>query len=94
MSRRCIVSNKGPMSGNNVSHANNKTKRRYLPNMQSVSLYSDALGKSFRFRLAARAIKTIDSRGGLDNWLNSAKASILPSEFKKIKKLISKKVTV
>jgi len=80
------------MSGNNVSHANNKTRRRFLPNLQVSSFYSNIAQKSFRLRLSANAIKTIDFKGGLDSWIEGAKDSMLSPELKKIKKyIISKK---
>jgi large subunit ribosomal protein L28 len=88
MSRKCGIANKKPMSGNNVSHANNKTKRKFLPNMQNASFYSNILNKSFSFKLSTTAIRTIDFKGGLDAWILAAKKSALPSEFQKLKKLI------
>lgn len=91
MSRVCSVLKKRPMSGNNVSHANNKTKRRFLPNLQVASFFSEALGKNFKFRLSAKAIKTIDHKGGLDAWLQKSKNTKLPVEMQKIKKLIVSK---
>ncbi len=93
MTRKCSVSHKRPMSGNNVSHANNKTKRRFLPNLQVTSFYSNIAQKSFRLRLSANAIKTIDFKGGLDSWIDSVKDSQLSPELKKIKKFIGSKVT-
>lgn len=81
------------MSGHNVSHANNKTKRRFLPNLQVTSFYSNIAQKSFRLRLSANAIKTIDFKGGLDAWINGAKDSDLSPELKKIKKFIGSKNT-
>ena len=94
MSRKCILSGKGPMSGNNVSHANNKTKRRFLPNLQASSFYSDSLKKSFKLRITARAIKTIDINGGLDAWLLSEKSVSIHPELLKIKKLVLKKQVI
>ncbi|MDR0484663.1 MAG: 50S ribosomal protein L28 [Alphaproteobacteria bacterium] len=91
MSRKCIISNKRPMSGNNVSHANNKTRRRFLPNLQVTSFYSNIAQKSFRLRLSTNAIKTIDFKGGLDSWIVDAKENVLSPELKKIKKLILSK---
>lgn len=90
MSRKCILLGKGPMSGNNVSHANNKTKRRFLPNLQVSSLYSDSLNKTFRLRMSAKAMKTIDINGGLDAWLFSEKSHSMNPILLKIKKLIEK----
>jgi large subunit ribosomal protein L28 len=69
MSRRCEITGKGVLSGNNVSHANNKTRRRFLPNLQVTSLLSDALGNAVRLRLSTRAIRTIEHNGGIDAFL-------------------------
>src|SRR3974390_1421471 len=66
MSRRCQITGKGVLTGNNVSHANNKTRRRFLPNLQDTSLLSDVLGMSVRLRLSTRAIRTIEHNGGID----------------------------
>ena len=71
MSRICELTGKGRMTGNNVSHANNKTKRRFLPNLQVVSLLSDALGDSIQMRLSTRGLRTIEASGGLDAWITS-----------------------
>jgi large subunit ribosomal protein L28 len=90
MSRKCILLGKGPMSGHNVSHANNKTKRRFLPNLQVSSIYSDTLKKTFRLRMSAKAMKTIDINGGLDAWLFSEKSQDMNPILLKIKKLIQK----
>lgn len=93
MSRVCELSGKGPMSGNNVSHANNKTKRRFLPNLNDVTLASDALGQSFKLRISAAALRSVDHRGGLDAYLAKAKDSELSTRALKIKKAIAKKAT-
>ncbi|MBV8096941.1 MAG: 50S ribosomal protein L28 [Acetobacteraceae bacterium] len=69
MSRRCDITGKGVLTGNNVSHANNKTRRRFLPNLQETSLLSDILGASVRLRLSTRAIRTIEHNGGIDAYL-------------------------
>ena len=90
MSRRCELTGKGPMSGNNVSHANNKTKRRYLPNLQDVTLQSDVLGRSFRFRVSSAALRTVDHRGGLDQFMAKAKDDTLSADALKVKKDILK----
>jgi len=66
MSRVCELTGKGPMSGNNVSHANNKTKRRFLPNLTEVNLGSEILDRSFKLRISNSALRTVDARGGLD----------------------------
>ena len=90
MSRRCELTGKGPMSGNNVSHANNKTRRRFLPNLQDVSLISDVLGRSFKFRISSAAIRSVDHRGGLDAYLAKAKDDELSADALKVKKEIAK----
>jgi large subunit ribosomal protein L28 len=90
MSRVCELSGKGPMSGNKVSHANNKTRRRFLPNLNVVTLISDALGQSFKLRISAAALRTVDHRGGLDAFLAKAKDDELSDKALKIKKEISK----
>ena len=90
MSRRCELTGKGPMSGNNVSHANNKTRRRFLPNLQDVTLISDALGRSFKFRISTAAIRSVDHRGGLDAYLAKAKDDELSADALKVKKEIAK----
>ena len=90
MSRVCELSGKGPMSGNKVSHANNKTRRRFLPNLNEVTLTSDILGKSFSLRISAAALRTVDHRGGLDAFLAKAKEDELSTDALKIKKDIAK----
>lgn len=90
MSRVCELSGKGVMTGNNVSHANNKTRRRFLPNLNEVTLISDALGRSFQLRISAAALRTVDHRGGLDAFLSAAKDDELSSKALKIKKDIAK----
>ncbi|NOZ32734.1 MAG: 50S ribosomal protein L28 [Alphaproteobacteria bacterium] len=73
MARRCELTGKGVMSGNNVSHALNRTRRRFLPNLCRVTLISEALGRSVKLRIAASALRTVEHRGGLDNFLRKAK---------------------
>lgn len=90
MSRVCELTGKGPMVGNNVSHANNKTKRRFLPNLNDVTLTSDTLGRSFKFRISAAALRTVDHRGGLDGFMAKAKDSELSAKALKVKKDIAK----
>ena len=89
MARRCELTGKGPMSGNNVSHANNKTKRRFLPNLNDVTLISDVLGRSFKLRISAAALRTVDHRGGLDAFMAKAKDADLSVKALKIKKDIT-----
>ncbi len=90
MSRVCELSGKGPMSGNNVSHANNKTRRRFLPNLNDVTLISDILGQSYKLRISAAALRTVDHRGGLDAFLAKSKDEELSAKALKIKKEIAK----
>jgi len=90
MARRCGVSGKGVQAGNNVSHAHNKTRRRFLPNLQTVSLMSEVLGRTVRLRLAANTLRTIEHKGGLDAYLMGASGSKLTVEASKIKKQIKK----
>lgn len=90
MSRVCELSGKGPMTGNKVSHANNKSRRRFLPNLNDVTLISDVLGQSFKFRISAAALRTVDHRGGLDAFLAKAKDDELSTSALKIKKDIAK----
>jgi len=90
MSRRCELTGKGPMVGNNVSHANNKTKRRFLPNLTETALMSETLGRTFRLRVSASALRTVDHRGGLDAFLAKAKDADLSAKALKIKKDIAK----
>ena len=90
MSRRCDVSGKGMMTGNNVSHAHNKTRRRFLPNLQVVSLYSETLDKTVRLRVAASTLRTIEKKGGLDAYLLSCQDGRLGEEALKVKRQIKK----
>ncbi|MEX3314751.1 50S ribosomal protein L28 [Sulfitobacter sp. PS-8MA] len=90
MSRRCELTGKGPMTGNNVSHANNRTRRRFLPNLNDVSLQSEALGRAFKLRISAAALRSVDHRGGLDKFLAKAKDVELSENALKIKKAIAK----
>lgn len=90
MSRVCELTGKGPMSGNKVSHANNKTRRRFLPNLNEITLISDVLGQSFRLRISAAALRSVDHRGGLDAYLAKAKDDELSVRVQKIKKDIAK----
>lgn len=90
MSRRCELTGKGPMVGNNVSHANNKTRRRFLPNLNDTTLVSEALDRSFSLRISAAALRSVDHRGGLDNFLAKAKDADLSDKALKIKKDIAK----
>ena len=88
MSRRCELTGKGPMVGNNVSHANNKTKRRFLPNLNDVTLRSEALGRGVKLRISASALRSVDHRGGLDAYLARAKDDTLSPRALKVKREI------
>jgi large subunit ribosomal protein L28 len=88
MSRRCEISGKGVLTGNNVSHANNKSRRRFLPNLQEQQLLSDALGTSVRLRLTTHALRTIEHNGGLDAFLTTTPNRNLPIEAQVLKRRI------
>ena len=90
MSRVCELTGKGPMVGNNSSHANNKTRRRYLPNLNDVTLQSETLGRGVKFRITAAALRSVDHRGGLDAFLAKAKDIELSANALKVKKAIAK----
>ena len=92
MSRVCELTGKGPMVGNNVSHAKNRTRRRFLPNLNDVTLMSEALDQSFKLRISAAALRTVDHRGGLDAFLAKAKDADLSPRALRIKKDIAKAV--
>ncbi len=89
MARRCAVTGKRPQFGNNVSHANNKTRRRFQPNLQDTSLYSDALGQMVRLRVSTHAIRSIEHKGGLDSFLLDAKDAVLTPDVRRVKKRIA-----
>ncbi|MEL7211637.1 MAG: 50S ribosomal protein L28 [Pseudomonadota bacterium] len=90
MSRRCELTGKGPMTGNNVSHAKNRTRRRFLPNLNETTLQSEILGRGFKLRISAAALRTVDHRGGLDGFMAKAKDEELSANALKIKKDIAK----
>lgn len=90
MAKKCDISGTGVMSGNNVSHAHNKTRRRFLPNLQVVSLLSDSLGKIFKLKVCSKTLRTIETNGGLDAFLETTSNTKLTDEAKKIKKSILK----
>ena len=90
MARRCSVTGKGTQFGNNVSHANNKSRRRFQPNLQETSVLSDALGTSVRLRLSTPAIRTIEHKGGLDAFLLDAKDAVLSLDARRLKRRIAK----
>ena len=91
MVKKCSITNKKPMSGNNVSHAVNKTKRRFLPNLQNVSFFSEILGKKVKLKVSSKGIKTVEKKGGIDNYVITSKNSLLSPEVIKIKIIIQSK---
>ncbi len=88
MARRCGITGKGVMTGNNVSHAHNKTRRRFLPNLQGTSVMSDALDRMVRLRLSTHALRTIEHRGGLDAFLLETRDADLSQDMVKLKRQI------
>lgn len=94
MSRRCMLTGKGVQAGNNVSHAMNKTRRRYLPNLQNTRLLSDALGENVRLRVTPNAIRTVDHVGGLDAYLLKTPDAKLPADARRLKKRVEKAMAV
>lgn len=86
MARKCKITGKGVMVGNNVSHANNKTKRRFMPNLQEASFFSDALNQRVKLRLSTRAMRTIEHNGGIDAYVAKTAITKLPAELKGLKK--------
>ena len=93
MSRICELTGKGRQVGNNVSHANNKTKRVFLPNLQNVTLMSEALDRSVRFRVSANGLRSVEHVGGLDNWLLKTTDTKLSPRALKVKREVAKKQT-
>ena len=91
MSRICELTGKGRMTGHNVSHANNKTKRLFLPNLQNVTLMSEGLDRSFRFRVSAHGLRSVEHVGGLDNWLKKSADAALSPRAVKVKRELAKK---
>ena len=90
MSRRCELTGKGVQSGNNVSHANNKTRRRFLPNLNNVTLQSEALQRSVRLKVSAHALRSVEHRGGLDAFLLKARDEELSSKALELKRQLKK----
>ena len=88
MSRRCELTDRGPATGNNVSHSNRKTRRRFLPNLQACTLESAALGRTLRMRISTRTLRTITKHGGIDAWLLKANDAELSEEGLRLKKQI------
>lgn len=91
MSRRCELTGKGVLTGNNVSHAHNKTRRRFLPNLQRVSLHSDLLNQTVRFRVAASTLRSVDRKGGLDPFLLAADPQSLSDRARALRTRIAKR---
>jgi large subunit ribosomal protein L28 len=92
MSRACELTGKGVQYGNNVSHANNKTRRRFLPNLVNVTLISEALGQNVSLRVSAHALRTVEHRGGLDAFLAKAPEAELSQRARLLKRQIAKKL--
>ena len=92
MARRCELTGKGVLRGHNVSHANNKTRRTFEPNLCQVTLTSDILGQSFRLRVTAHALRTVDHRGGLDAFLTKQRDETLSPKVLRIKRAIEKQI--
>ena len=90
MARRCELTGVGPQSGHNVSHAKNRTKRRFLPNLCNVTLHSDKLGQGFKFRVAAKTLRAVDHIGGLDAYLAKADDEQLSANALKVKRKLAK----
>ncbi|MDP6567088.1 MAG: 50S ribosomal protein L28 [Alphaproteobacteria bacterium] len=90
MARRCELTGKGVLTGNNVSHANNRSRRRFLPNVQEKSLHSDALGRSVRLKISVNALRTVEKKGGLDAFLLDAKDQQLSLRARRVKRAVAK----
>ena len=91
MARVCELTKTSVLSGNNVSHSQRKTRRRFLPNLHNVTLFSEVLGMGFQFRITARALRSVEARGGLDNFLLDAKSENLSKGAQDARKLIKLK---
>ncbi|MWV26418.1 50S ribosomal protein L28 [Aurantiacibacter rhizosphaerae] len=92
MSRICELTGKGRQVGHNVSHANNKTKRVFLPNLQNVTLISEKLDRSFKFRVSTHGLRSVEHNGGLDNWLLKTKNEKLSTRAQRVKRELKKAV--
>ena len=90
MSRRCELTGKGVMTGNNVSHAKNRTRRTFRPNLCKVTLASDILGRSFKIKVSASALRSVDHNGGLDVFLESSRDDVLSLKARRIKREVVK----
>ncbi len=91
MSRICELTGKGRLTGNNVSHAKNRTKRVFLPNLQNVTLLSDSLERGIKFRVSTSGLRSVEHVGGLDNWLLKTSDDKLSANARKVKKELTKK---
>ena len=91
MSKKCELTGKNPMKGHNVSHANNKTKRRFLPNLKKVKFKSDILKRNLRLTVSNAGVRSVDKKGSFDEFLRSAKSKYLSLRLKKLKKSITNK---
>jgi large subunit ribosomal protein L28 len=94
MSRICELTGKGRLVGNNVSHANNKTKKTFLPNLQNVTLLSESLGKGVKLRVSTHGLRSVEHVGGLDNWLTKTSDISLSLRARRLKREIVKKAAV
>jgi large subunit ribosomal protein L28 len=92
MSRRCELTGKTVMVGHHVSHANNKTKRLYRPNLQIISLASEALGNSYKLKISMNALRSVDRNGGLDPFILKSKDDVLSPKALRLKRAIAKKL--
>jgi len=92
MARRCELTGKAVQSGNSVSHANNKTRRRFLPNLSQVTLVSDALAQKVHLRITAHALRSVEHRGGIDAFLLKARDSELSPRARRLKRTIAKRL--
>ena len=91
MSKKCELTGKSPLKGHNVSHANNKTKRRFLPNLKKVNFKSEILKKSLKLTVSNAGVRSVDKKGSFDDFIKSAKSKYLSLRLKKIKKTIDNK---
>lgn len=91
MSRVCELTGKSRQVGHNVSHANNKTKRTFLPNLHNVTLISDTMGQSYKLRVSTHGLRSVEHNGGLDNWLVKTKDELLSTKARRLKRDIVKK---
>ena len=92
MTRRCELSGKAVQTGNTVSHANNRTRRRFLPNLNQVTLISDALGQNVHLRITSHALRSVEARGGLDAYLMKARDGDLSTRALRLKRQVVKKL--